>query len=141
MNSFKKTEAAVFSFRPCFLRASLSSVYYNGFNIILLWDIRSHYRKHQCQHTNLFIARLRSRQKYLTNIDLWPQWLTTPFKGTLCGQTLWHISFPRTDIFVHRHYWDHNLSSLLQYVTVMYRFHICLKELEHRKLGLKVLMI
>ena len=29
MNSFNKTEAAVFSFRPCFLRASLSSVYYN----------------------------------------------------------------------------------------------------------------
>jgi len=28
MNSFNKTEAAVFSFRPCFLRASLSSVYY-----------------------------------------------------------------------------------------------------------------
>jgi len=26
MNSFNKTEAAVFSFRPCFLRASLSSV-------------------------------------------------------------------------------------------------------------------
>jgi len=30
MNSFNKTEAAVFSFRPCFLRASLSSVYYNN---------------------------------------------------------------------------------------------------------------
>ena len=28
MNSFKKTEAAVFSSRLCFLRASLSSVYY-----------------------------------------------------------------------------------------------------------------
>jgi len=28
MNSFNKTEAAVFSFRPCFLRATLSSVYY-----------------------------------------------------------------------------------------------------------------
>jgi len=27
MNSFNKTEAAVFSFRPCFLRASLSSVF------------------------------------------------------------------------------------------------------------------
>jgi len=26
MNSFNKTEAAVFSFGPCFLRASLSSV-------------------------------------------------------------------------------------------------------------------
>jgi len=26
MNSLNKTEAAVFSFRPCFLRASLSSV-------------------------------------------------------------------------------------------------------------------
>jgi len=27
MNSFNKTEAAVFSFRPCFLRAILSSVF------------------------------------------------------------------------------------------------------------------
>jgi len=26
LNIFNKTEAAVFSFRPCFLRASLSSV-------------------------------------------------------------------------------------------------------------------
>jgi len=31
MNSFNKTEAAVFSFRPCFLRAILSSVFYNIF--------------------------------------------------------------------------------------------------------------
>ena len=31
MNSFNKTEAAVFSFRPCFLRATLSSVYYTYF--------------------------------------------------------------------------------------------------------------
>jgi len=32
MNSFNKTEAAVFSFRPCFLGASFSSVYY--FNVL-----------------------------------------------------------------------------------------------------------
>ena len=29
LHCFNKTEAAVFSFRPCFLRASLSSVYFN----------------------------------------------------------------------------------------------------------------
>ena len=33
MNSFNKTEAAVFSFRLCFLRASLSSVYYKKLTI------------------------------------------------------------------------------------------------------------
>ena len=32
MNSFNKTEAAVFLFRPCFLRASLSSVWFDRDN-------------------------------------------------------------------------------------------------------------
>ena len=34
-NSFNKTEAAVFAFRPCFLRATLSSVQYNLLQLVL----------------------------------------------------------------------------------------------------------
>jgi len=35
MNSFNKTEADFFSFRPCFLRATLSSVLYNLLQLVL----------------------------------------------------------------------------------------------------------